>query len=153
MKLEAETVSRIFNACLSTDEDAIHVEGVVHGARFDKDRLEAHRKNVQELLEELPDEFRVGGGGGWSFLNACGDRHGNQWTGLHLVMEQLFMLGIGLNLAQFLLPRHMWEVFPRGMPYIAVNVYGGNSKAAPSAETNPDGHGQTPAAVDLGLYP
>jgi hypothetical protein len=37
-------------------------------------------------------------------------------------MEQLFTLGIALGLAQWQLPRDMWDIFPGGMPYVSVNL-------------------------------
>ena len=74
------------------------------------------------MLSELPDEFRVSGGGGWSFLQACNDRHGTQWTGFHQAMEELFMLGMAAGLVTELLPRDLWDALPGGMPYYAVKL-------------------------------
>jgi len=68
----------------------------------------------------LPEQFKGSAGGGWSFLNACDDKHGNQWTDLHLRMEQLFQLGIGIGKVKCLMPRAMWSALPGGMPYYAV---------------------------------
>mgnify|MGYP000963997481 CR=1 FL=1 len=125
--LDPSIVERIFLDCLFQDgedtADHIAVEGIVHNIGFHPGRLESHRDEVVALLGELPTEFMSaerGGGGGWSFLNACNDRHGNLWTGMHLVMEQLFSLGIALGLAEYQLPREMWPVLPGGMPYIVI---------------------------------
>jgi hypothetical protein len=74
------------------------------------------------MLAELPDMFKESGGGGWSFLNACDDRHGNQWTGLHQRMEQLFQLGIGIDKVECQLPREVWPALPGGMPYYIVKA-------------------------------
>lgn len=74
------------------------------------------------MLLQLPKEFQKGSGsgGGISFLNACNDVSGKQWTDSHQVMEQLFALGIGCNKVKCLMPREMWKVLPGGMPYYVV---------------------------------
>jgi hypothetical protein len=73
------------------------------------------------MLAELPDNFHEKKGGGWTFLNGCMDRHGNQW-GEQINVDELVMLGQGLGLAKYQLPREMWSVFPGGMPYFSVVV-------------------------------
>ena len=35
-------------------------------------------------------------------------------------MDALFCLGIGLDVAGYVLPRDMWTVFQGGMPYIFI---------------------------------
>jgi hypothetical protein len=100
--------------------ESVVVEGIMHTVGFHPGRLEGHREEVVAWLNQLPDEFKAQIGGGWSFLNMCYDRDGNQWTGLHQVMEQLLLLGIGLRRAKIQLPREMWNMVPGGMPYIVV---------------------------------
>lgn len=96
----------------------IPVHGIIHNYVFRKDRLEARRDEIFQLLEELPDQFRASSGGGWSFLNMCEDRHGNHWAE-HITIEGLIVLGAGLKLMSFLPPqRELWKVFPGGMPYL-----------------------------------
>lgn len=125
--IDAERVAAIFIACMDEfgTADAIPVEGVVHNVAFDGKLLETYRDEVAAMLDQLPDEFKTTGGGGWSFLNACNDRDGEQWTGLHLRMEQLFCLGIALGMAHYLTPRDMWDIFPGGMPYLSVDPQSG----------------------------
>jgi len=98
----------------------VEVEGITHTARFNPDVLERRKSFLEAMLEELPDTFMASKGGGWSFLEACVDRHGNQWTGLHPIMEQLFMLGLAIGKVECQIPRHLWEVLPGGMPYYVV---------------------------------
>lgn len=125
--LTAEAVTDLFNHCLVNPEiplpdgDACNVKGVLHTAELHPDRLEKRRDIIMAMLAELPDGFHEGLGGGWSFLNACNDRHGRQWTGFHLTMEKLFMLGMGLELVREVLPG-MRETMPGGMPYYVVKV-------------------------------
>lgn len=116
--LTSDNVNKTFMDCLSDNADeVVVVEGVVHTVSFDKEKLESHREEVRAMLDELTPEFRKSVGGGWSFLNACLNKDGEQWTGLHLIMEQLFQLGEGLGLIVCQMPRNMWDILPGGMPY------------------------------------
>lgn len=123
-KLTADRVNEVFTDCLLEDAtDTVEVEGIVHPVVFSRAKLDKYRTEIGEMLVELPLPFQpvaAGGGGGWSFLNACQDRDDNQWTGLHWTMEMLFQLGIGTDQAKWLMPRDMWSAFPGGMPYVAV---------------------------------
>jgi hypothetical protein len=94
---------------------------------------------VAGMLAQLPSNFhRLGtqhvdgeGGGGWSFLNACVCTDPErpdlefeefpQWTGLHMVVNQLLTMGMALGLASMVLPRDLWVTLPGGMPYFVVN--------------------------------
>jgi len=123
-KLNSERIEQAFLDCLFKDcEDTsnyIKAEGIVLNVGFHPERLESHRSEIDEMLGELPDEFQQSGGGGWSSLNACNDKHGNQWTGLHRTMEQLILLGIAIGKVKFQLPRDIWASLPGGMPYFVV---------------------------------
>ena len=103
-------------------EGSTHVEGVAGQYLFNEKRLERYRSEIIKWLNDLPDNFHKDKGGGWSFLNACNTRDGDLWTGFHERMDQLFAMAFGLKLAQFLMPRNMWMMFPGGMPYIVVDT-------------------------------
>lgn len=124
MKLEPQTVEKIFRDCLFQEgEDTskhIPAEGITTNVGFHPDRLKQHHLEIVELLQELPSEFQEKHGGGWSFLNACEDKNGNLWTGLHSIMEQLFLLGIAIGQVKCLMPRQMWNALPGGVPYYVV---------------------------------
>lgn len=130
--ISAERVEDILRDCLfdSIDGDPpegsyVRANGIIHDYGFDPAKLEIHRDEVAGMLKNLPIQFRstdVGGGGGWSFLNACQDANDVQWTGLHQTMEHLLCLGIAMDLAKWLMPRETWSAFPGGMPYVLVNV-------------------------------
>jgi|SRR5690242_3319963 len=126
MKLEPQTVSDIFTKCLFQEgEDTYYsvvAEGIMMTVGFNPVRLAQHKSEIRSLLEELPAEFQEKSGGGMSFLNACMDRHGNQWTGMHQTMEQLFLLGLATGDVICLLPREVWEALPGGMPYYEVKA-------------------------------
>lgn len=123
--LTPQEVDRIFTDSLFFDnaEDrtgAVVVEGIMTNCGFHPGRLESHREEIRELLSQLPRQFHTEmaeQGGGWSFLNACMTEAGELWTGDHLTMEKLFLLGTALEMVVCLLPREMWPALPGGMPY------------------------------------
>ena len=130
MRLTAESVEQIFLDCLFRDDELvdgkpeiepIKAEGIIRNFGFHPIRLNEHKTEIIELLQELPKEFFKDSGGSWSFLNACMDEHGNHW-GEHRNIEQLFCLGIGLGIARFQFPRSMWSAFPGGVPYVTILV-------------------------------
>lgn len=105
-RLDPRQVEETFSACLLNDHpeaDAVEVDCIVFPAKLSKSELADLAELILAMLLELPEQFRQSGGGGWSFLNACDDRHGNQWTGLHRTMAMLFGLGLGLGLVEWLI--------------------------------------------------
>lgn len=123
--LTAKRVNEIFLDCLFRDgEDTsnhVKAEGIMTTVGFHPERLDSHKAEVETMLGELPSEFQMQGGGGMSFLNACVDKHGEQWTGHHPTMEQLFQLGIAIGKVAYIFPKEMWSVLPGGMPYYVIN--------------------------------
>jgi len=128
--IDTKKLEEIFFDCFLTEKEleeldetgeplfeVIKVEAIVSNFGFHSERIKKHADEIVDFLDELPDEFKSSGGGGWSFLNACMDRHGNQWGG-HNHMEQLFALGIAIGKVKFLMPRKMWRSFPGGVPYV-----------------------------------
>lgn len=129
-KLTAKRVDELILACMYKDEElsdptvppegAVMVEGITARFGFHPERLNKHKHEIKELLLELPDTFMVSGEGkGWSFLNACMDKHGNHW-GEHRNIEALLVLGIAVGVAKFVMPRSFWPMMPGGMPYVQV---------------------------------
>ena len=130
--LTAQRVEEIYRDSLFPDgdvtidtlpEDAVLTEGILRPTAFQRSRIEPHREEIVSMLHELPTEFQSvknGGGGGWSFLNACMTKSGEQWTGLHQTQDMLVQLGIGVGAAKYLMDREMWSAFPGGVPYLAV---------------------------------
>lgn len=122
--ISAEDVDGVFEDCLwanDCDGEPVHVKGIGM-ATFCSDRLARHRDQIVAMLDGLPDSFKASGGGGMSFLNACEDANGVQWTGLHRTMERLFLLGIGIGRVVSLMPRELWPALPGGMPYYRVEA-------------------------------
>jgi hypothetical protein len=123
--LDSQKVNEIFRECLYNQTkdtgEYIEAEGPINTAAFHPDRLNKYKGEIEAMLAELPDAFNKSTGGGMSFICALEDKHGNQWTGLHTDMQQLFQLGIGIGKVECLLPRNMWSAFPDGMPYYVIN--------------------------------
>lgn len=129
-RLSADEVNKTFLGCLFTDEEVkevapelpkelIKAEGVNMHIGFHSGRLNENRELIRSMLMELPETFYKSSGGGWSFLNACLDKHGNHWAE-HPTMDELFTLGIGLGLVDFIFPREFWNTLPGGVPYVVV---------------------------------
>ena len=116
MKLTAQNVEKLFAKCFR--ETGEPTEGLFGKAVLD---IDGHESDIESMLAQLPNEFQRAGGGGWSFLNACMDKDGGQWTGMHQTMDKLFMLGIAAGKAKWLMPRELWSALPGGMPYVIVN--------------------------------
>lgn len=121
MKLTSENVNLVLKDCLGREEDPA-VEGVNLKLHLKQDKVEQHKKDIEDMLSCLPDNFLKSKGGGWTFLNMCNDKNGEQWTSLHHTVDVLVCLGIASGLVSFLLPREMWGIFPGGMPYVTVNL-------------------------------
>jgi hypothetical protein len=126
-RLNSKEVLGLLKWCLFSDQDRtsqkMEVEGVLHKFVLHRGRLASKRRLIEELLGELPREFRRSDeGGGASFLDACLDHRGEQWTDLHQVMEALFVLGIAIEKVEFRVGREMWPLLPGGMPYLVIDM-------------------------------
>ena len=121
MELTAKNVDKMFRDTMcDTPEGSTLVEGIRAKFYLSNDKLDEYQDDIVAMLNELPEEFHQDSGGGWSFLNACNRRDGSQWADLHMTMEQLICLGIGINKVSYLMPREMWEMLPGAMPYFVV---------------------------------
>ncbi len=97
--------------------EAVTAEGVMAKFAFHPGRLESHKAEIAEICNQLPDEFQESKGGGWSFLNLCMTKDGQQW-GEHRNCDQLVALAIASKQGSFLLPRDLWTSLPGSMPYV-----------------------------------
>lgn len=124
MNLTSDNVNKIFMKCLfSENEDTtnyIEAKGVKTHVCFNPTRLEENKLNIINMLDDLPNEFKTSGGGGMTFLNACVDKHNNQWGG-HSSIDQLICLGLGIGKVQYLMEREFWPHLPGGVPYFVYN--------------------------------
>jgi hypothetical protein len=124
MKLSAENVHHIFMDCLFNDDeekkDPVVAEGITLSVGFNPVRLKKNEESIYGMLKELPASFQKDSGGGMSFLQACEDKDGNQWTGMHQTMQELFLLGLAAGKVQYCLPKELWSALPGGVPYLTV---------------------------------
>lgn len=116
----SKLVENTFRECLFKDGEettgCVKVEGLVRNFGFHPQRLEEHRNLIVSLLEQLPPEFKQG----YTFLNICMTKDGNQWTGEQTVCELLVCMAIGLKLMEYCMPRELWPILPGGVPYVIV---------------------------------
>lgn len=121
--LTAASLLEVFMKALCTPEELGHEPVVAEGptltAAFAPERLEGVREQVRAWLRELQWQFfpKSMGGYGCSFLQMPFKRNGVHW-GEHPDCERLLQLAVALGEAQYLFPRHVWEVLPGGLPYV-----------------------------------
>jgi hypothetical protein len=119
--INSDEVHKTFMDCLFKDGEPtdkhVAVDGLTIKVGLHPERLESKREFVQNCIIELPEDFTTGGG--QSFLNLCQDKHGEQWTSFHRVMEEFVIMSIGLKLADYCLPKDMWGSLPGGVPYVS----------------------------------
>jgi hypothetical protein len=120
MKLTAENVNQTLLKCLYNDgentENHIKAHGVRLNIGFDPVRLDAQKDNIISMVNELPEDFKIG----MSFLNACMTKHGAQW-GEHSNIDELLCLGQAVGAIEMLVPREGWSMLPGGMPYFKIS--------------------------------
>ncbi len=123
-RLTEQAVHIVFTDCLFNDDDiasdSVETSGLARVTIFNFYRLERHREQIAWFLAQLPDEFRQPGG--QSFSEAHRDRRGHSWTGLHLSIEQLLLLGLATQQAEYTLPQDRWMELPDGMPSFIVKA-------------------------------
>lgn len=120
--LTPEAVQTLMRICLADEgaKDPLIVEGIIRKFAFDAKTVEENKDQIVNLLNELPAPFMLREGGGWSFLMAANDKHGNQW-GEHQAIEELMCLGMAAGKVKYVFEeRELWEAFPGGMPYFVV---------------------------------
>ncbi len=128
VRLDPERLKELMMACFFDPKrdsgDPIRVQ-VVHAADLHPGRLEEHREEITALLMELPAQFMASSGKGpGAFQAAAFDRHGRNWTGTDLMIETLFLLGLGIGKAEKCgLPGDLGATasqFSGGLPYFLV---------------------------------
>jgi hypothetical protein len=121
--ISSQTVHDLLRDSLFRDneptENRVEVEATMKRFGFHPERLESHRTEVIEMLQQLDDAFMDDGGMGMSLMNMVADKEGNQW-GEQMSADHLFALAKGLDLAEFTMPREMWKMLPGSMPYITI---------------------------------
>jgi len=124
MKLIAENVTKIFLASIygneKSNEQPIIVQGVKTKVALKPSKIEQHKEDIISMVDQLPDAFKEDKGGGMPFLELCHDNDGNQWTGLHVIMDQLVVLGQAVDKISFLVERKYWLGISGAMQYLVI---------------------------------
>lgn len=123
-ELNHKNVKDTFTQCLLNDNvnniTPICVEGITGSFKFHPDKIKDNESDINDYLMQLPKQFRMSVGGGWSFLNACITENGSMWTDSHMAVEWLMLLGIAIDRVKFLTPRYFWNALPGGIPYFGI---------------------------------
>lgn len=123
--LSPEVVNNIFFACLinineGNGQNVKEVAGVMTTVKFDIQRLKEYEKEIHQMLNELPTEFRHSHIGA-SLRKSFEDKHGNRWAEQLQTVDQLFQLGLAAGSIKLLVPKTAWDIFPEGLPYFSVH--------------------------------
>lgn len=125
MKLSKENVKHVLTTCLQIQSapesgtestETVVVQGIANNFVFNKHMLLQEEKHIEELLSDLPEDFKQGS----SFMQMYTNREGEQWTGVIQPLEELLALGVAVGKIHYLVPREQWWSLSGGMPYIAV---------------------------------
>lgn len=98
-------------------ENHILVDGILGQFALHPERTKNNKDKIKDILNQMPEAFHVGKGGGMSFLNLCETKDGEHWAE-HSTMNSLVVLGIATEQAAYCIPREMWSALPGGMPYV-----------------------------------
>lgn len=124
MELTPSNVEKTFNECLFKEgesaSDYIEAHSIMMRVGFHPERIKEKQKDIEGMLCQLHGNFMQSNGGGWTFLNACLNKDGEQWTGEHLTIDCLLALGIAIKKVEFQLARELWQSLPGGMPFFFV---------------------------------
>jgi len=120
--IDPDEVEAAFHDCLITRDDddtvaVICVEGIASSFELHAGRLREKREQIKAWLLALPYGFREPGGS-W-FFNASRQANGRQWSESQDRIEQLFLLGMGLDLIECQMPRELWT---DGLPCFAITI-------------------------------
>lgn len=116
--LDSKIVNELFRECLFKEEEKIKDPTTIRGIQmyvgFNPERLNNNKDIINNLIDELPEDFDKG----QSFLDMCVNKEGNQWTGSHKTMEELLILGLAIDSLEYCSDRNTWSLLPGGMPYV-----------------------------------
>lgn len=123
-RLTPQVVVALISDCLDEESTEhshlIEIDGIRHKYSFNQKLVDENKDRIIQALYELPDAFQKNKGGGWSFLQACMDRHGDLWTGEHAIIDALFCLGVAAKKVTCMFPRDLWVSLPGEMPYYCI---------------------------------
>ena len=123
LALNDEAVNAIFQGCtVQKGDDPFTTSPVQHitheVARFSQHRLDGHREDIHQLVNQLPDLFRKAGGGSYAYSQL--NRLGHRWTKFEPIQERLVQLGFAIGEIEFVHPRKYWPALYQGRPLLFV---------------------------------
>jgi hypothetical protein len=118
-KLTISAVNKIFRQCAypigkRVPNNAIIVEGVSGEQAFNPQKIAAWRKNILDMLAELPAEAH------FACLNT--NTHNEVWSVNPMWVDMLLMLGMAVGAVSASPDRGAWSLCPDGMPYVSINL-------------------------------
>ena len=110
------SIVRVLSNCLQMDMSSnpepatpmVTATGIQKMYGFSAQKVDVAERAIKVLLFQLPDAFFAPGfkgidfGGGWVFQNMLNNWQGEQWTGLHPVMESLLVMGLASGWLSYL---------------------------------------------------
>lgn len=122
----SEIVNTIFERCLLIgtkieESDQIIIDCIVQKFVLSKSEIQNNKDEIVRILNCMHDNFKLGSGGGWSFLRLPFDKYDRHWCE-HPTAEKLCALGIALGIVKFQFPRDLWESLPGGVPYLVIDL-------------------------------
>lgn len=121
-KLNEKIIRNILKDCIfKTDEiengaptkEFTYVDGVVNKFAFNTERLNKNKEKIAELIDLLPLSAIPE-----TFLALCYDKSNRLWTGDHVNVEMIMVLGIACGLIEYAYPREQWGNLPGGVPVL-----------------------------------
>ena len=118
--IDAAAVREIFRGCIWEDGggEKLEVAGIINQYNLSLPALDSHLQQIGEIIANLRAEVSVKDTGDEyiSFVSAYYDRNGARWTSDDAVIEQLIILGKGVEMLELLVvPREVeWKFFPNG---------------------------------------
>ncbi len=109
----SDKVDRIFGDCCFYDSELengepivpyVLTDSVMAGVVFNAARLNEHRDEIAELIDNLP-EF----GDGINFTELSRNRMGRVWANSFVNIDQLLALGIASGFLDFTVPKELWQ--------------------------------------------
>lgn len=120
----AELVHETFRKCLFDEgEDtnsSIIVEGITTKYGFNPKKIKENKDQIKEIVNELPEQFKLG----YTFLHMCLNKEGQHKEGQHWgeqhTCELLMVMAVAADIMAYCLPRNKWDMFPGDVPYVII---------------------------------
>lgn len=104
-----------------SDHGALKVDAVaLRDIKFSSERILEIRKNLKDMLDNLPVGFKQYRGGGLSVASLKFDKNFNIWSAHTGVHDELIALSIASGYMRFVAERGTWPLLPGGVPFVVI---------------------------------